>query len=96
MHGEAVAIGMVLAAKISAAEGHCSLDEVARISALLSRCGLPVNAPHFDRQQLLDAIAADKKSKSGSITFICNQGIGMYAMSHHTPEELLFLSGLEA
>ena len=96
VHGEAVAIGMVLAAKISAAEGHCSLDEVARISALLSRCGLPVNAPHFDRQQLLDAIAADKKSKSGSITFICNQGIGMYAMSHHTPEELLFLSGLEA
>ena len=45
---------------------------------------------------LLNAVAADKKSKSGSITFICNQGIGMYAMSHHTPEELLILSGLEA
>lgn len=96
VHGEAVAIGMVLAAKISAALGHCSLDDVARITALLVRCGLPVDAPHYDRQLLLHAIAADKKSKSGSITFICNQGIGMYAMSHHTPEELLILSGLEA
>jgi 3-dehydroquinate synthase len=96
VHGEAVAIGMVLAAKISAAEGRCSQDEVARICDLISRCGLPIKTPQFDKQLLLDAIAADKKSKSGSITFICNQGIGMYAMSHHTPEELLVLSGLEA
>jgi 3-dehydroquinate synthase len=96
VHGEAVAIGMVLATRISAAEGRCSQDEAARICALVTRCGLPVEIPPFDRQQLLHAIAADKKSKSGSITFICNQGIGMYAMSHHTPEELLLLSGLEA
>lgn len=96
VHGEAVAIGMVLAARISAAEGFCSQEECTRISALISRCGLPVSIPHYDRQQLLNAVAADKKSKGGSITFICNKGIGMYAMSHHTPEELLVLSGLEA
>lgn len=96
VHGEAVAIGMVLAAKISAASGYCSPDDVTRITALVSRCGLPVVIPEYDRQKLLHAIAADKKSKSGSITFICNQGIGMYAMSQHTPEELLILSGLEA
>jgi len=96
VHGEAVAIGMVLAAQVSAALGHCSSEDVERITALLTRCGLPVEIPQYDRQQLLQAIAADKKSKSGSLTFICNQGIGMYAMSQHTPEELLFLSGLEA
>ncbi len=96
VHGEAVAIGMVLAARVSVAEGLCSQDDLARISALISRCGLPVEIPTFDRQLLLDAVAADKKSKSGLITFICNSGIGMYAMSHHTPEELLVLSGLEA
>jgi 3-dehydroquinate synthase len=96
VHGEAVAIGMVLAARISAAESLCSQDDVSKICALIARCDLPIDIPHYDRQLLLNAIAADKKSKSGSITFICNQGIGMYAMSHHTPEELLKLSGLEA
>jgi len=96
VHGEAIAIGMVLAAKVSAALGHCSSDDVARITVLLSRCGLPVDVPQYDRQLLLQVISADKKSKSGSITFICNLGIGMYAMSQHTPEELLILSGLEA
>ncbi len=96
LHGEAVALGMVLASKISAAEGRCSQDDVARITSLLVRSGLPVDIPEYDRQELLHAIASDKKSRSGNITFICNQGIGMYAMSHHTPEELLILSGLEA
>lgn len=96
VHGEAVAIGMVLAARVSAAEGLCSHENVSRICALIARCGLPVKIPQYDRLQLLNAVAADKKSNGGSITFICNQGIGMYAMSHHTPEELLILSGLEA
>jgi 3-dehydroquinate synthase len=96
VHGEAVAIGMALAARVSAAEGLCSREDVSRISALITRCGLPVENPHYDRQQLLNAVATDKKSKGGSISFICNKGIGMSAMSHHTPEELLKLSGLEA
>lgn len=95
VHGEAVAIGMVLAAKISVAKKLCSEEDYSRIYALIVQCGLPVESPHFDRKQLLTAVAADKKSKDGNITFICNQGIGMYAMSHHTPEELLILSGLE-
>jgi 3-dehydroquinate synthase len=96
VHGEAVAVGMALAAKVSSALGFCSRNDEDRIVALIGRCGLSVVIPEFDRQALLDLLAADKKSKSGSITFICNQGIGMYAMSQHTPEELLKLSGLEA
>lgn len=95
VHGEAVAIGMILAAQVSSSLGECSPRDVVRISTLLSRCGLPVNVPQYDRNQLLNAVAADKKSKSGSITFICNKGIGRYAMSQHTSEELLKLSGLE-
>ncbi|MHB8059019.1 MAG: 3-dehydroquinate synthase [Desulfuromonadaceae bacterium] len=96
VHGEAVAIGMVLAARVSAAKGLCTQEDVSRIIALLSRCGLPVEPPQYDRQLLIDAVAADKKSKSGSITFICNRNIGMHAMSQHTPDELLKLSRLEA
>jgi 3-dehydroquinate synthase len=96
VHGEAVAIGMVLAARISFAEGFCSQEDITRITSLITSCGLLVEIPQFDREQLLDAVGSDKKSKNGSITFICNKGIGNYAMSQHTSEELLKLSGLEA
>ena len=96
VHGEAVAIGMALAARVSEALGFCSQEEIARIVALIKHCGLSITVPAFDRQKLLDSIATDKKAKGGAITFICNHGIGMYAMSRHTPEELLALSGLEA
>ena len=96
VHGEAVAIGMALAARISVAKGLCSQEDISRLFALIARLGLSVEIPPYDRQLLLNAIATDKKSKGGTVTFICNQGIGMYAMSHHTPEELLKLSGLEA
>lgn len=96
VHGEAVAIGMVLAATVSVARGLCSWEERERIAALISRCGLPVEVPPYERQKLLNVLAADKKSKNGTITFICNQSIGMYVMSHHPPEELLTLSGLDS
>ncbi len=96
VHGEAVAIGMALAAQVSMARGLCCQEDVSRIITLIKRCGLSVSVPSFDRQKLLDSIATDKKTKSGAVTFICNKGIGMYAMSKHFPEELLGLSGLEA
>ncbi len=96
VHGEAVAIGMVLATRVSVTEGLCTEDDCSRIIDLLVRCGLPVDIPPYDRQLLLNAVAADKKSKGGTITFICNKGVGMYTMLHRTPEELLKLSGLEA
>ncbi|MEI6206214.1 MAG: 3-dehydroquinate synthase [Desulfuromonadales bacterium] len=95
IHGEAVAIGMVLAARVSKVLGFCSQDDVDRIAGLIGQCGLSVEVPNFDRHDLLEVIAADKKSRGGTITFICNRGIGMHAMSQQTPEELLGLSGLE-
>ena len=95
VHGEAVAIGMALAAKVSSALGHCSRSDEARILALIGRCGLSVAVPEYDRKELLAVLASDKKSKCGTITFICNHGVGFYAMSQRTPEELLKLSGLE-
>lgn len=95
IHGEAVAVGMALAARVSSATGCCSAGDEGRIKTLLERCGLATTPPPFERTKLLEAVSADKKSRNGSITFICNQGIGASAMSRHTPEELLVLSGLE-
>jgi 3-dehydroquinate synthase len=95
VHGEAVAIGMVLAARISVARGHCDAADIKRVSALICRFGLTTQAPIVDRQRLLSAILTDKKSADGAISFICNSGIGNFAIELLLPEELLTLSGLE-
>ncbi|MDD2367305.1 MAG: 3-dehydroquinate synthase [Desulfuromonadaceae bacterium] len=96
VHGEAVAIGMSLAAAVSAAGKFCSEEDAARITSLIRSCGLSTEIPPFDPHELIKALSADKKSKSGNINFICNKGIGSYAMSQHTSGELLKLCGLEA
>jgi 3-dehydroquinate synthase len=95
VHGEAVAIGMVLAARISARLGHCAVADIERITSLITRFGLLTQPPRVERQGLLDAILTDKKSRDGAISFICNQGIGNFAVEQLLPEELLTLSGLE-
>jgi len=94
VHGEAVAIGMVLAARISRALGHCSDQDLARITTLLSGFGLSLSPPQIDPGRLLDALTKDKKSRSGSISFICNSGIGDYVVEKLSAEQLLILSGL--
>jgi 3-dehydroquinate synthase len=95
VHGEAVALGMVLAARISASLGHCTRADVDRITSLITRFGLQVVLPVVERNCLLEAIQTDKKSRNGSITFICNQGIGGFALEQLLPEKMLTLCGLE-
>jgi 3-dehydroquinate synthase len=95
VHGEAVAVGMVLAARISVALGHCTADDAVRIERLLTQFGLSLSPPTVDRDRLMDALLKDKKSRSGSISFICNRGIGAYVIEKSLPEQLLAMSGLE-
>ena len=95
IHGEAVSIGMALAARVSMACGYCNDQDIARIVDLLSRLGLPHDTPRSERNRLLETLLTDKKSHGGVIKFICNRGIGDYAMENLTTEQLLILSGLE-
>jgi 3-dehydroquinate synthase len=95
VHGEAVALGMVLASRISTRLGYCSEADAERIAALIARFGLPTVPPTAVRPALLAAIGTDKKSRDGAISFICNRGIGNHAVERLLPEELLTLSGLE-
>lgn len=95
VHGEAVAIGMILAAKISCATGLCSDSDVKRIIDILTSFGLSTTIPSIDPRRLCEAIATDKKSSAGSINYILNQGIGNFSQQFYTPEELLTLCGLE-
>ncbi len=95
VHGEAVALGIVLAARISRTLGYCNDHDVNRITTLLSGFGLELSPPRVEADRLRDALLKDKKSRSGSISFICNRGIGDYVVEKLSTEQLLILSGLE-
>lgn len=75
-HGAGVAIGLVAAARLSAALGHCSPSLVERIEALLIRLDLPTRIPGQDPQALLAAMASDKKKAGGRLRFILLRDIG--------------------
>jgi 3-dehydroquinate synthase len=81
LHGEAVAIGMVLAFAFSARLGHAPRTDVARVRRHLATIGLPTEigqipdgTPGVDG--LMELIAQDKKVKRGKLTFILARGIG--------------------
>lgn len=84
LHGEAVAIGMVQAARISRAYGFCSQAEADRIESLLKSLGLPLELPAFSAKQYAEALSHDKKVRDSGLLFICNFGIGGYRMEKVT------------
>ena len=74
-HGEAVAIGMVMAARISAKLNFCSETDVERIVALLSYFDLPVTPPDFTVTDYLKVMQRDKKVKDGVVRVVFNHGL---------------------
>jgi 3-dehydroquinate synthase len=76
LHGEAVAIGMVLAARLSADLGRAPRADAERLAALLAALGLPVALPPADTTRLLERMRLDKKNLSGRLRLILWRGIG--------------------
>lgn len=80
LHGEAVALGMVLAFRLSVAKGLCPADDLARVEAHLRAVGLPVEItairPEWDVPALIRHCQQDKKVSDGKMTFILARGIG--------------------
>ena len=77
-HGEAIAIGMVFAAKLSKHLGLCGEEEVARIKNLIINSGLPSDIPDFTPEQYVNAMKLDKKVSDKQIKFVLIKGIGVY------------------
>ncbi|MEO0062703.1 MAG: hypothetical protein RLZZ08_1263 [Pseudomonadota bacterium] len=80
LHGEAVALGMVLAARYSARRGLISDADAARIAAAIGASGLPVSiatlAMQADGRKLADHMLHDKKMDAGTLPFVLLRGIG--------------------
>ena len=90
LHGEAVAMGMVAAARVSQRRGLCDGETVQRLTRLINRCGLPVEMPKdLTRDALALAMRTDKKALSGSIKFVCLESIGRAKFERLTCEEIV-------
>ncbi len=80
LHGEAVAIGMVMAFELSARLGLCPVDDPQRVRTHLEAMGLTTSPPKdpglLDVNVLMNHMTHDKKVKSGKLAFVLVRGIG--------------------
>jgi 3-dehydroquinate synthase len=76
LHGEAVGIGMVCAARLAARLGRVDQQFTGRLSGLLQSLGVPVEVPRLDAQKLLDAMMHDKKMQHGRLSFVLPSRLG--------------------
>jgi len=80
LHGEGVALGMVLAFEYSARRGMCSADQASRVNAHLAACNLPVEASALSNDlraaTLIEYMKQDKKVEQGALTLILANAIG--------------------
>lgn len=89
LHGEAVSIGMGVAARISEKLGLISNELVVRQEKLLQHYGLPTKFPLRDYSEVRDAMTVDKKSSGGKITWVLLDGVGKATLRSDVPEETL-------
>jgi 3-dehydroquinate synthase len=89
LHGEAVAIGQVFAARRSEGLGLAPAGTADRLERLLARAGLPTALPDFPRRAYLDALRVDKKRRGDHLRFVVLREIGRAETVPLTFEEIL-------
>jgi len=104
LHGEAVAVGLGLAFRLSAQLGLCAAADAARVAEHLNAVGLPSEPGMLNRRfsasRLVGHMRRDKKMRDGALHFVLARGIGQAFTSADVPAaavaELLRLEGCEA
>jgi len=76
LHGEAVAAGMVMAARLSQRLGYLREDDVRRIASILQHARLPVDAPELPNERFFALMGHDKKVEGGRIRYVLLSRIG--------------------
>ncbi len=89
VHGEAVAIGSVFAARVSVEQSGLSQAECDRIEKMFVDLALPVRAPGCPWADLRAALAVDKKTIGGMPKFVLASAIGLVSFGNDVPEALM-------
>src|SRR6056297_3981355 len=93
-HGEAVSVGMMLAARISGNMGMLSKADVRRLERLLMAFGLPLSADLQDAG-IMDAISRDKKRDGDALHFVLLEALGQAVVKEIPINELQMMAGSE-
>ncbi|MGB9711568.1 MAG: 3-dehydroquinate synthase [Dissulfurimicrobium hydrothermale] len=90
-HGEAVAIGMIVAMRLSVAKGLTNDAVLKRLERLLRSLGLPTRIPsQFQIDEIITLTASDKKSRGGRIHFVLSGGPGRAVITDDVSREEFF------
>ncbi len=88
-HGEAIAVGMAIAAELSHRMGFCGPAEAGALVEAIRKTGLPTHIPTFSRAQWVRALEVDKKSRDGKIHFVFMKKIGEVVASPVSAADLV-------
>jgi 3-dehydroquinate synthase len=90
LHGEAVAVGMVMAATMSQKMGWLEVEDVDRVRDLVKRAGLPVTPPAaMSANDFMKHMIVDKKVSGGRIRLVLLNEIGQASLTSDYPDPLL-------
>ncbi len=89
LHGEAVAAGTILAARLSERMGLLNAAQVERVARLMSRAGLPTEAPNLGEARYLELMGHDKKVTDGKLRLVLLKAPGKaFVTSDYRPGDL--------
>jgi 3-dehydroquinate synthase len=89
LHGEAVAIGMIMANELSIALGYLTTEENKRIKKLLEKYDLPTSFKIKDEEEFYSHFFADKKTMNNEIKFIIPETIGKYKIIKNIDKNII-------
>ena len=88
-HGEAVAVGMAIAAEVAVGLGLCEGSVRERLMALLRKFGLPTACGGYEPEAIWEAMATDKKRRGERLRFVLPKAIGQVVIADDVPKELV-------
>jgi 3-dehydroquinate synthase len=89
-HGEAIAVGMCFAVRLSVAAGRLAdASQIERHDALFAALGLPTRYARAAWPQLVDAMRVDKKTRAGRLRFVVLDGVGSAGVLDDVDVDLL-------
>lgn len=89
VHGEAVAIGMVTAAKVAVKLGMLKSEDMIRIEKLIQVYGLPVKFGALEVRDIIESMSHDKKVRSGQVRYVLPLKIGRVEITSNVPETII-------